>query len=253
MKLDNVKMCVYDTQKIARLMSIPYFLTQSMNESYFKWLSILRDCKIYTGIADGAEVGVIVDTKGLVKVIFRESGEVYSGVEINTGLIECKNLLGNSDNSNRSNSHMVVNINTKYWHKSFTVGIPRIIHLVFNGEYFLDVLSSPSKSEAAYCINHKDNNGWNNSYDNLEMCSSSENKIHAEYVKMICNFRPDVCHKVKNKLVLNNGISYQDIFDFRLEYSSELDELDGLKKQGKISDQAYQKKRCELFIEYIGW
>lgn len=252
-RIDQLKKCVFDIEKIDDLMGKIYFSSESQNASYYKWLSILRDCVIYTGSVDGVAIGVIIDTKGLIKIIDRDSGEIYSGVEVGAGIVERNKLLGNSSKSNRKNSHMVVNINTDYLWRSFTVGFHRIIHLVFNGEYFLDVLSSTTMYEAAYCINHKDNNGWNNSYDNLEMCGSKENRIHAEFVEMIHDFRPDLCHIVKDDIVLNNGISYQDIFDFKLEYSSDLDELDVLKKQGKISSKAYQKKRCDLFIEYIGW
>lgn len=251
-KLSELKKCVFDIEKINELMDRIYFDNESQNNSYYKWLSILRDCAIYTGSVNGVAVGVIFDTNDLIKIIYPESGEIYSGATAGAGIVVPKKLLGNVSKSNRKNSHVVVNINTYYYWKSFTVGVHRVMHLVFNGEYFMNVLSSP-KYEAAYCINHKDNNGWYNGYDNLEMCGSKENRIHAEYVEMIGNFRPDLCHKVKDVLVLNNGISYQDIFDFELEYSSDLDELDVLKKQGKISSKAYKNKKCELFIEYIGW
>lgn len=251
-KLSELKKCVFDIEKINDLLCRIYFDNESQNNSYYKWLSILRDCAIYTGSVDGVAVGVIFDTNDLIKIIYRDSGEIYSGATAGAGIVVPKKLLGNVSNSNRKNSHVVVNINTYYWWKSFTVGVHRVMNLVFNGEYFLNVLSS-DKYEAAYCINHKDNNGWFNGYDNLEMCGSKENRIHAEYVEMIGNCRPDLCHKVKDELVLNTGISYQDIFDFELAYSSDLDELDTLRKQGKISSKAYQNKRCELFIEYIGW
>lgn len=251
-RIDQLKKCVFDIEKINELMGRVYFDSESQNVSYYRWLSILRDCAIYTGSVNGVAVGVIFDTNDLIKIIYPDSGEIYSGATAGAGIVVPKKLLGNSSNSNRKNSHMVVNINTDYFWKSFTVGFHRVIHLMFNGEYFLNVLSSP-KYEAACCINHKDNNGWYNSLDNLEMCGCKENRIHAEYVEMIGTYRPDLCHKVKDVLVLNTGISYQDIFDFQLEYSSDLEELDTLKKQGKISSQAYQKKRCELFIEYIGW
>ena len=251
-KLGALNKCVFDIEKINDLMDRVYFDSESQNRSYYRWLSILRDCEIYTGSVAGVAVGVLIDTHDLIKIIYPDSGEIYSGVTAGAGIVAPNKLLGNSSNSNRKNSHMVVNINTDYSWESFTVGFHRVIHLVFNGEYFLNVLSSP-KYEAASCINHKDNNGWYNGLDNLEMCGCKENRIHAEYVEMIGTHRPDLCHKVKDVTVLNNGISYQDIFDFMLEYSSELDELDYLKKQGKISSNAYQKKRCELFIEYIGW
>lgn len=251
-KLSELKKSVFDIEKINDLMCRIYFDNESQNNSYYKWLSILRDCAIYTGSVNGVAVGVIFDTNDLIKIIYRDSGEIYSGATAGAGIVVPKKLLGNVSNSNRKNSHVVVNINTYYWWKSFTVGVHRVMNLVFNGEYFLNVLSSP-KYEAAYCINHKDNNGWFNGYDNLEMCGIKENRIHAEYVEMIGNFRPDLCHKVKDVLVLNTGISYQDIFDFELVYSSDLEELDVLKKQGKISSKAYQNKRCELFVEYIGW
>lgn len=250
--ISKLNKCVFDIKKINDLMDRIYFDSESQNNSYYKWLSILRDCAIYTGSVDGVAVGVIFDTNDLIKIIYPDSGEIYSGATAGAGIVVPKKLLGNVSNSNRKNSHVVVNINTDYWWKSFTVGVHRVMHLVFNGEYFLNVLSS-TKYEAAYCINHKDNNGWNNRYDNLEMCGSKENRIHAEYVEMIGTFRPDLCHMFKDELVLNNGISYEDIFDFELAYSSDLDELDYLKKQGKISSKAYQNKRCELFVEYIGW
>lgn len=251
-RISDLNKCVFDIEKINDLMDKVYFDSDSQNRSYYRWLSILRDCEIYTGSVDGVAVGVIFDTHDLIKIIYPDSGEIYSGRNAGAGIIEPKKLLGNVSNSNRKNSHVVVNINTDYDWESFTVGVHRVMYLVFNGEYFLNVLSS-TKYEAAYCINHKDNNGWNNRYGNLEMCGSKENRIHAEFVQMIGNCRPDLCHKVKDELVLNNGISYQDIFDFKLAYSSDLEELDVLKKQGKISSKAYQNKRCELFVEYIGW
>src|SRR5699024_5882713 len=142
-KLNELKKCVFDIEKINYLMGRIYFDNESMNNSYYKWLSILRDCAIYTGSVDGVAVGVMLDTNDVIKIVYRDSGEIYSGANAGAGIVVPKKLLGNVIKSNRKNSHVVVNITTDYYWKLFTVGVHRVMHLVFNGEYFLNLLSSP--------------------------------------------------------------------------------------------------------------
>lgn len=62
-------------------------------------------------------------------------------------------------------------------------------------------------------INHKDGNKLNNKYDNLEWCTSSENKKHAMKTGLLTNNFGEKAHAVKTKLqVYKNNVLIKELY-----------------------------------------
>ncbi len=105
------------------------------------------------------------------------------------------------------------------------------IGLLRNGkyEYFLIhrlvatvFISNPENKP---CVNHKDNNGCNNTVENLEWCTYSENSLHANRVAKVCTGMTGKHHSDKSKRMIsekrkgrkppNAAFSKEEVIDIR--------------------------------------
>lgn len=76
---------------------------------------------------------------------------------------------------------MTLYINLAGQERRMTVGIHRMMALVFNRAAFVDALRSGIRPDDLV-VNHKDNCGFHNCPSNLEWCSQRDNCIHYTYV-----------------------------------------------------------------------